>query len=83
MYFSRTVGLESGGYSIAKVGNVVLTRLFPSMRPSPSDEGVKAFAICLWYVPTRMVIGEHEMLSREESELRVAQEIHKETMSWE
>ena len=74
------MGLESGGYSVAKFGNVVLTRMFPNMKPCPSHEGVKAYAICPWYVPTKMVTDEHEKLSREESQLRVAQEIHRETV---
>ena len=40
--------LESGGYSIAKFGNVVLTRSFPKMdiKPTPAEEGIKAFALC-------------------------------------
>ena len=80
MSFRRTVGLGSGGYSVAKFGNVVLTRMFPNMKPCPADEGVKAFAICPWYVPTQMVTEEHKELSREESELMVAQEIHREAV---
>ena len=78
MFFRRTVGLESGGYSVAKYGNVALTRIIPTFNSPPSDEGVKAFALCPWYVPTKMVTEEHKELNREDSKLRVAQEIHRE-----
>ena len=49
------------------------------MRPSPSEEGVKAFALCPWFVPTKMVTDEPEYkgLTIEESKRKVAQEIHK------
>ena len=73
--------LDSGGYSIAKFGNVVLTRSFPkmAMKPTPSEDGVKAFALCPFYVPTKLVTDEYKGLSTEESKLRVAREIHKES----
>ena len=38
--------LDVGGYSVSKTENVVLTRMFPTFKPRPSDDGVKAYAIC-------------------------------------
>ena len=49
-------GIESGGYSVAKFGNVVLTRMFPHFKPRPSDDGVKTYALCPFAVPTRLVL---------------------------
>ena len=49
-------GIESGGYSVAKFGNVVLTRMFPHFRPRPSDDGVKTYALCPFAVPTKLVL---------------------------
>ena len=59
----------------------MLTRSFPKMvmKPTPSEDGVKAFALCPFFVPTKLVTDEYKGLSTEESKLRVAREIHKES----
>ena len=49
------------------------------MKPTPSDDGVKAFALCPWFAPTKLAIEEYEGQSFEQSKLRVAHEIHKVT----
>ena len=74
--------LDFGGYSIAKFGNVVLTRSFPKMeiKPTPAEEGIKAFALCPFFVPTKLVTDEYKGLSVEEAKLKVEQEIRKESM---
>ena len=70
-------GIESGGYSIAKFGNVVLTRMFPHFKPKPSEDGVKAFALCPFAVPTKLVLDEYEKdMSPEDAKRKVAKMIH-------
>ena len=59
--------LDVGGYSVSKTGNIVLTRMFPDFKPRPSDNGVKAYAICPSVVPTDMNIGEAGVEDREEA----------------
>ena len=60
----------------------MLTRSFPLLRPPPSGEGVKAFALCPWFIPTKLVTDEprYKGMSIEESKLKVAQEMKKESM---
>ena len=58
---------------------MVLTRSFPTLRPSPSVEGVKAYALCPWFIPTRLVTDEYKGLNSEEAKLKVAKEIHRES----
>ena len=38
--------IDQAGYSMSKHGNVVLTRMYPHFKPAPSDDGVKAYALC-------------------------------------
>ena len=41
--------------------------MFPDFKPRPSDNGVKAYAICPSVVPTDMNIGEAGVEDREEA----------------
>ena len=61
---------------------MVLTRSFPKMeiKPTPAEEGIKAFALCPFFVPTKLVTDEYKGLSVEEAKLKVEQEIRKESM---
>ena len=60
----------------------MLTRSFPKMeiKPTPAEEGIKAFALCPFFVPTKLVTDEYKGLSVEEAKLKVEQEIRKESM---
>ena len=70
-------GIESGGYSIAKFGNVVLTRYFPGSDPRPSDDGVKAYALCPFFVPTRLMLEEYgREVSTEDALRRAARDVY-------
>lgn len=70
-------GIESGGYSVAKFGNVILTRMFPYFNPKPSDDGVKSYALCPFFVPTRLVLEEYGAgVSAEDAERRAAKDIY-------
>ena len=70
-------GLESGGYSVAKFGNVILTRMFPYFNPKPSDDGVKTYALCPYFVPTRLVLEEYgKEISTEDAKRKAAKEIY-------
>lgn len=60
-------GLVVGGYSVSKTGNVVLTRMFPDFKPRPSDDGIKAYAICPTVVPTDLNIGEAGVEDKKEA----------------
>ena len=78
--------IDSAGYSMSKHGNVVLTRMFPHFKPSPADDGVKAYALCPFYIPTRMVLeepsfGNKEGTEKEEATRRATQEIFKRSKS--
>ena len=69
-------GIESGGYSVAKFGNVILTRMFPYFDPKPSDDGVKTYALCPFFVPTRLVLEEYgKEVSVEDAKRRAAKDI--------
>ena len=69
-------GLESGGYSVAKFGNVILTRMFPYFNPKPSDDGVKTYALCPYFVPTRLVLEEYgKEISTEDAKRKAAEDI--------
>ena len=59
--------LDVGGYSVSKTENVVLTRMFPTFKPRPSDDGVKAYSICPVVVPTDLNLGEAGVEDREEA----------------
>ena len=70
-------GIESGGYSIAKFGNVVLTRYFPRSDPRPSDDGVRAYALCPFFVPTRLMLEEYgREVSAEDAMRRAARDVY-------
>ena len=71
--------IDQAGYSMSKHGNVVLTRMYPHFKPAPADDGVKAYALCPWFIPTRLVTDEYKGLNSEEAKLKVAQEIHRES----
>ena len=70
-------GLDGGGYAISKHENVVLTRMFPHFKPDPSDDGVKAYALCPVFVPTRLVLDEFGIEDREEAMRHAAREVYK------
>ena len=55
-HFGLIQGLGGGGYAVSKHENVVLTRLFPHFSPKPSEDGVKMYALCPAFVPTRLVL---------------------------
>jgi len=78
--------IDSAGYSMSKHGNVVLTRMFPHFKPAPADDGVKAYALCPFYIPTRMVLeepsfGNKEGTEKEEATRNATQEIFKRSKS--
>ena len=50
------------------------------IKPTPAEEGIKAFALCPFFVPTKLVTDEYKGLSVEEAKLKVEQEIRKESM---
>ena len=60
----------------------MLTRSFPKMviKPTPAEEGIKAFALCPFFAPTKLVTDEYEGLSVEEAKLKVEIQIRKESM---
>ena len=70
-------GLDGGGYAISKHENVVLTRMFPQFKPNPSDDGVKAYALCPVFVPTRLVLDEFGIKDRDEAKRHAAREVYK------
>ena len=69
--------LDGGGYAISKHENVVLTRMFPHFKPDPLDDGVKAYALCPVFVPTRLVLDEFGIEDREEAKRHAAREVYK------
>ena len=70
-------GIESGGYSVAKFGNVILTRYFPRSDPRPSDDGVRAYALCPFFVPTRLMLEEYgREVSAEDAMRRAARDVY-------
>ena len=69
---------------MSKHGNVVLTRMYPHFKPAPADDGVKAYALCPFYIPTRMVLeepnfGNKEGMGKEEATRNATKEIYKRT----
>ena len=76
--------IDQAGYSMSKHGNVVLTRMYPHFKPAPADDGVKAYALCPFYIPTRMVLeepsfGNKEGMGKEEATRNATKEIFKRT----
>ena len=57
-HFGLVCGIDGGGYAISKHENVVLTQMFPHLNPKPSEDGIKAYALCPSFVPTRLVLGD-------------------------
>ena len=55
-HFGLKHGLGGGGYAVSKHENVVLTCMFPHFNPKPSEDGVKMYALCPAFVPTRLVL---------------------------
>ena len=70
-------GLDGGGYAISKHANVVLTKMFPRFEPNPSHDGVKAYALCPVFVPTRLVLDEFGIKDRDEAKRHAAREVYK------
>ena len=70
-------GIEGGGYSVAKFGNVILTRMFPHFNPKPSDDGVKTYALCPFFVPTRLMLEEYgKEVSPEDAKRKAAKDVY-------
>ena len=69
-HFGLTCGLDGGGYAISKHENVALTQMFPHLKPKPSSDGVKAYALCPSFVPTRLVLGDEEAPDGKQSQLK-------------
>ena len=60
--------------------------MYPHFKPAPADDGVKAYALCPFYIPTRMVLeepnfGNKEGTGLEEATRNATKEIFKRSKS--
>ena len=74
-HFGLTCGADGGGYAISKHVNVALTQMFPHLTPKPSEDGVKAYALCSSGVPTRMILGDIKQTKLEDRRRLTLQEV--------
>ena len=74
-HFGLTCGVDGGGYAVSKHVNVALTQMFPHLTPKPSEDGVKAYALCPSGVPTRMILGDIKQTKLEDGRRLTLQEV--------
>ena len=58
-YNLQSVGpgdISKSGYTIAKWGNIAMTRLFATSRPNLEDDGVKSYALAPYFTRTQLAM---------------------------